>query len=163
MLVRLMQKALPLLLLAMLAACSASAPQTDPTPQKSTDVMLVRLMESFEKTCIAHAPDFADDPIAASFADNEPALDPSMTLLASNEVNRSCRYYVRGYGANRAMPTEGDVNALADALHARIGGSPRPKTPTTSAGGAQVRKDGTIYNIYAYVNPVGDLEINVSC
>jgi hypothetical protein len=150
---------LPLLLL--ISACVSSEPQIDPSTNLSTDPVLTSFLRSFEAGCIANAPTFAEANVRAAFAANQPFLGPGMAYIASGDGDGSCRVTVKGYGRDRPMPTVGDTNRLGQSLASRVGGSLKPKSADTGAGSAQVRANGSRYNVFAFVSPDGTLTLSV--
>lgn len=150
-----------LLLFCLVTACGTSVPQINPTTRTSTDPVLTSILTTFKNACIENTPTFSETRMKSAFSANRPSLAPGMIFIASGEAGRSCRVTIRGYGKNRPLPTVGDINNLGQRLHARIGGSFKPKRADTGAGSAQVKANRKTYNIFVYVNQKGDLSLSV--
>jgi len=149
-------------ILSFVASCGTSTPQINPSTRRSTDPVLVSVVESFRNGCVRNAPSFAEEKTRSAFASYQPTLAPGMMFLASGEPGRSCRVTVRGYGIGRPMPTVGDVNSLGQTLLAQVGGSFSPKSPDTGAGAARVKVNRKRYAVFGYLSPKGDLNFSVS-
>lgn len=141
-----------------LAACGGGQdPGTSASLTRSSDGTLNALMAQFGKVCIANAPGFSQAQVSAAFNRTQAPLPALITA----KPGKSCRLFVRGYGAQRPQPTAGDVAALGQALQSRIGGTYSGPSARNKIKTAKVTVNRTRYSVFAYVNRKGELTMSI--